>query len=261
MDLGLTGKVAVITGASEGIGKATALAFAREGAKVAICARRGDVLGETAQEIRTTTPGAEVLDVPTDMTQAEQVEAFMTSVVNRFGGIDILVNNVGQSAATDFESVTDDAWQYDIDLKLLSTIRTCRVAIPSMRARGGGRIVNITTVAGKAPGASSYPSSVTRAAGIALTKGMSKELAKDNILVNTICLSIVESGQIMRNASRRFPDLPLDQAFAEMGKNIPVGRIGKSDEAADLIAYLCSARAGFITGASINFDGGASPVV
>lgn len=261
MDLGLAGKVAVITGASEGIGKATALAFVREGAHVAICARRAEVLAGAAHEIRSTVPDADVLDVPADMTRADEIDAFMNSVVGRFGGIDILINNVGQSAAAAFESVTDEDWQYDIDLKLLSTIRTCRVAVPSMRARGGGRIINITTVAGKAPGASSYPSSVTRAAGIALTKGLSKELAKDNILVNTICLSIVESGQIARNASRRFPDLPLDQAFAEMGKGLPVGRIGKADEAADLIAYLCSSRAGFITGASINFDGGASPVV
>jgi NAD(P)-dependent dehydrogenase (short-subunit alcohol dehydrogenase family) len=261
MDLGLTGKVAVITGASEGIGLATATAFAREDVRVAICARRQDVLAEAAQSIRDAVPGADVLDVPTDMTSGAEVDAFMQAVQGRFGGIDILINNVGQSAAGPFESVTDEAWQYDIDLKLLSTIRTCRVAVPSMRTRGGGRIVNITTVAGKAPGAASYPSSVTRAAGIALTKGLSKELAPDNILVNTICLSIVESGQITRNAQRRFPDLPLDQAFAEMGKGLPVGRIGKADEAADLIVYLCSARAGFITGASINFDGGASPVV
>ena len=260
MEFGLNGKVAVITGASEGIGKATAAAFAREGAKVAICARRADVLEDAAREIRSQTEG-DVLAVPADMTDGAAVVAFMKQVIDRFGGIDILVNNVGASAAAAFETLSDEDWQYDIDLKLLSTIRTCRVAVPSMRERGGGRIINITTVAGKAPGGNSYPSSVTRAAGIALTKGLSKELAKDKILVNTICLSIVKSGQISRNAARRFPNLSLDEAYLEMGKGLPVGRIGEAEEAADLIVYLASDRAGFITGASINFDGGASPVV
>ena len=260
MEFGLNGKVAVITGASEGIGKATAAAFAREGAKVAICARRPDVLEAAAQTVRGQTE-SEVLAVPTDMSNAESVAAFMQQVTDRFCGIDILVNNVGASAAAPFESLSDEDWQADLDLKVFSTIRTCRAAIPSMRARGGGRIINITTVAGKAPGAASYPSSVTRAAGIALTKGLSKELAKDHILVNTVCLSIVKSGQIERNARRRFPNLSLEEAFTEMGKGLPVGRIGEAEEAADLILYLASERAGFITGASINFDGGASPVV
>ena len=262
MDFGLTGKVAVITGGSEGIGKATALAFAREGAMVAICARRPDVLNAAADEVRSQAAAADgVLAVPTDMSKAADVESFLQQTIARFGGIDVLVNNVGASAAASIEAVTDDEWQADLDLKVFSTIRACRIAVPSMRGRGGGRIINITTVAGKAPGAASFPSSVTRAAGIALTKGISKELAKDNILVNTICLSIVKSGQIERNARRRFPDLALEQAYREMGKGIPVGRIGEAEEAADLILYLASGRAGFITGASINFDGGASPVV
>lgn len=260
MDLGLAGKVAVITGGSEGIGKAAAMAFAREGAKVAICARRADVLNTAAEEIRAAT-GGQVLAVPTDVTDAAQVQAFAQKAIDTYGGIDILLNNAGTSAAAPFEKVTDEEWMYDLQLKLFSAIRMSRAAIPSMRARGGGRIINMTTVGGKAPGPNSLPTNVSRAAGIALTKALSKELAKDNILVNTVCLSIVRSGQIERSARNRYPNLPLEEAFKEMGKNIPVGRIGTAEEAADLIVFLASNRAGFITGASINFDGGVSPVV
>ncbi len=260
MDLGLAGKVAVITGGSEGMGKAAAAAFAREGAKVAICARREDVLNAAADEIRKA-HNAEIIAVPTDVTKADACAAYAQQVINTFGGIDILVNNAGTSAAGAFEKVTDEEWEYDLQLKLFSAIRMSRAAIPSMRARGGGRIINMTTVGGKAPGANSLPTNVSRAAGIALTKALSKELAKDNILVNTVCVSMVESGQISRNAARRFPGMSLEDAYKEMGKGIPIGRIGTSEEAGDLIAYLCSNRAGFITGASVNFDGGVSPVV
>jgi NAD(P)-dependent dehydrogenase (short-subunit alcohol dehydrogenase family) len=260
MELGLAGKIAVVTGGSEGIGKAAAAAFAREGAKVAICARRPDVLNAAADEIRAATKG-EVLAVPTDVTNPAQVDAFIDQVKAKFGGVDILVNNAGTSAAMPFESITDEGWMADIQLKLFSAIRMSRAAIPSMRARGGGRIINITTVGGKAPGANSMPSSVTRAAGITLTKALSKEFAKENILVNTVCLSIVRSGQIGRSAQRQYPNLSLEEAFQQMGKNIPVGRLGTPEEAGDLIVFLASGRGGFITGASINFDGGVSPVV
>lgn len=260
MDLGLAGKVAVITGGSEGIGKATAQAFAREGAKVAICARRPEVLDAAAEEIRAATKG-EVLAVPTDVSNAAQIEAFIDQVMSAYGGIDVLVNNAGTSAAMPFESITDEGWMADIQLKLFSAVRMSRAAIPSMRSRGGGRIINITTVGGKAPGPNSMPSSVTRAAGLAMTKALSKELAKDNILVNTVCIGIVRSGQISRSAAARFPNLSLEDAYKELGKNVPVGRIGTPEEAGDLIAFLASGRGGFINGASINFDGGISPVV
>ncbi len=260
MDFGLTGKVAVVTGGSEGIGKATAIAFAREGAKVAICARRPDVLQAAADEVRAAGSG-EVIAIPTDVTNAGQIEAFIEQVIAQFGGIDVLVNNAGASAAMPFESITDEGWMADIQLKLFSAVRTSRAAIPSMRARGGGRIINITTVGGKAPGANSMPSSVTRAAGLAMTKALSKELAKEHILVNTVCIGLVRSGQIARSAQRQHPNLSLEEAFDAMGKNLPVGRLGNPDEAGDLIVFLASGRAGFITGASINFDGGLSPVV
>lgn len=259
MDLGLNGKVAAITGASEGIGKAAAMSLAAEGTKVAICARREDVLQAAAEEIRRETKG-DVLPVQTDVMQAGQVEAFVQRAIDTWGGIDILVNNVGTSFAQPFESVSDEGWQADFELKLYSAIRAARVAIPSMRARGGGRIINVLNVGAKAPGANSVPTSVTRAAGLALTKALSKELAKDNILVNSIHISLVKSGQISRSAARRFPGLALEDAYKEMGKAIPLGRPGEAREAGDVIAFLASDRASFVTGTAINVDGGAAAV-
>jgi len=260
MDMGLKGKVAAITGGSEGIGKATALLLAAEGARVAICARRKDVLEAAAEEIRQDTQG-EVLAVSCDVTHPGQVENFVQQALGRWGGIDILVNNVGTSFAQSFESVTDEGWQSDLDLKLYSAIRAARVAIPSMRSRGGGRIVNVLNIGGKAPGANSVPTSVSRAAGLALTKALSKELAKDNILVNAICIGLIKSGQTSRGATRRYPGMPLEAAFKEMANRIPLGRVGEAEEAGSVIACLASERGSFATGSAINVDGGASAVV
>jgi NAD(P)-dependent dehydrogenase (short-subunit alcohol dehydrogenase family) len=257
LDLGLAGKVALITGGSEGIGRATARTLAREGARVAICARRPEVLEEARQDIKAAT-GVDALAVPGDVMQAEDVERVVATVTERLGPITVLVNNAGTSAAGRFEAVSDEAWQADIDLKLMGAIRMSRLVVPHMRAAGGGRIVNVTAIAGKHPGAGSLPTSVSRAAGIALTKAMSKELARDRILVNTVCIGLIKSAQIARAAERRFPDLPLDQAWERMGEGVPVGRIGEAEEAADLITFLVSERAGYITGVAINMDGGSS---
>ena len=260
MDLALKDKVAVITGGSEGIGKATALLFAQEGAKVAICARREEVLNQTAEEIRKATRG-DVLAFSADVMNPMDVDNFINRTVETYGGIDILVNNAGTAAGGTFESVSDEAWQADLELKLFGAIRCSRLAIPHMKARGGGRIINITMVAGKQPGPRSTPSSVSRAAGIALTKALSKEFAPDNILVNTVCVGTAKSGQQERGARRRYPDLSLENAYREMGKVIPLGRVAEAHEVASVIVFLASAAASYITGAAINVDGGVSGVV
>jgi 3-oxoacyl-[acyl-carrier protein] reductase len=255
LELGLTGKIAIITGGSEGLGRATAERLAREGARIAICARRKELLERAAEEIRRTT-GGEVLARPADVTRVEDVEAFVTGVVAQFGGIDILINNAGTSAAAAFEAVDDAAWLADIELKLMAAIRFCRLVIPHMKRRGGGRIVNVTTVGGKAPGARALPTSVTRAAGINLTKSLANEYAPDRILVNTVCLGLAKSAQLARRAKG-----DLDTFWAEAAKRVPIGRIGEAHEFADLVAFLCSARATYITGTAINFDGGLSATV
>jgi NAD(P)-dependent dehydrogenase (short-subunit alcohol dehydrogenase family) len=256
LDLGLDGKVAIITGGSEGLGRATAERLAREGARVVICGRRKDVLDKAADGIRNAT-GGQVLGQVADVSRAADVEALVAATVAQFGGIDILVNNAGTSAAGGFETVSDEAWQADLELKLMGAIRCCRLAIPHMKRRGGGRIVNVTNLGGKTPTARGLPTSVTRAAGINLTKSLAHEYAPDNILVNTVCVGFVKSAQWERRAKGK----DLDAFYTEAAKSVPLGRVGEAEEFADLVAFLVSARAAYITGTAINFDGGRSAVV
>jgi NAD(P)-dependent dehydrogenase (short-subunit alcohol dehydrogenase family) len=255
LDLGLDGKVAIITGGSEGLGRAAAERFAREGAHVAICARRKDVLERAARTIHAAT-AREVFAMPADVTRADDIAAFVDAVVARFGGIDILINNAGTSAANPFLDVDDRAWQFDIDLKLMAAVRFCRLVVPHMQRRRGGRIINITNLGGKAPAAKGLPTSVTRAAGLNLTKSLSKEYAADGILVNSICIGLVKSAQWERRAKG-----DLDAYYREVATRVPIGRVGEAEEFADLAAFLASERAAFITGVAINFDGGASAVL
>jgi NAD(P)-dependent dehydrogenase (short-subunit alcohol dehydrogenase family) len=265
MDLGLNDKVAIITGGSDGIGKAAAWRMALEGAAVTICARRKEVLDDAAEDIRSRTEGR-VLAIQADVTVPQDIERVVNATVDQFGRLDILVNNAGQSAAGPFESVTDEDWQADFDLKLWASIRFARASIPHMRQVGGGRIINVTNLGAKAPGPSSVPTSVSRAAGVAVTKALSKDLAKDNILVNTVCIGLIKSGQNRRRydaAIAQDPNLTLDEYYEDMAqrRSIPIGRVGESEEAGDVIAFLASDRASFLTGIAVNIDGGASPVV
>ncbi|MDP2241110.1 MAG: SDR family oxidoreductase [Burkholderiales bacterium] len=257
MDLGLKGKVAVVTGGTEGIGRATALKLAQEGAKVAICARRADLLDKTAAEIGKT--GAEVLAVAADMSKPADIGRFMKAVIERFGRLDILVNNAGTSARGKFLEVDDATWSADLELKLFGAIRCTRLAVPHMKQQGGGRIVNITISSAKQPGAQSMPTSVSRAAGLALTKALSKEFAADNILVNTICIGKIKSGQHERNIKKQ--GLDANEYYARTAKEIPLGRVGEPEEVANVIAFLVSDAASYVTGSSINLDGGISGVL
>ncbi|MGH8650549.1 MAG: SDR family NAD(P)-dependent oxidoreductase, partial [Burkholderiales bacterium] len=172
MELGLKGKVAVVTGGTDGIGRATALRLAQEGARVAICARRQEMLDQTAAELRKL--GADALVVTADVSKAVDIERFMNAVIGHFGRIDILVNNAGTSARGKFLEVDDRTWSADLELKVFGAIRCTRLAVPHMKKQGGGRIVNITISSAKQPGAESMPTSVSRAAGLAITKALSK---------------------------------------------------------------------------------------
>lgn len=254
---GLLGKVAVVTGGSEGIGRATALLLARQGAKVAICARREGPLRQVAAEIEA--QGGEVLAVAADVSRAAEVEGFLRAVVARFGGIDVLVNNAGSSQALPFEEVDDATWQADLDLKVFGAIRCARAAIPVMRRQGGGRIINVTTVGGKQPGARSVPTTVSRAAGQALTKALSRELAADGILVNTVCVGKVRSAQHERKRAKQGETA--EQYYGRMATEIPLGRVGEAEEVAQVIVFLASDLASYVTGTSVNVDGGMSGVL
>ena len=261
MNLGLAGKVALVTGGSYGIGKAIALRLAEEGARVAICARREELLRETASEIEEQT-GSDVLPVVADVSRAEDLEQLVHRTVERFGRIDILVNNAGSSSANYFGDVTDEMWHQDLELKLMAAVRLSRLCIPEMRKVGGGRIINMTMVRAKQPGPRSVPTSVSRAAGVALTKALSKDYAADNILVNTVCLGVVRSGQWERRYQQqkdRYADL--EEFYRENAKDIPLKRYGEPGEVGDLVAFLASDRASYITGDAINIDGGTSGAV
>ena len=265
MDLGLTGKVAIITGGSDGIGKAAAQRMAAEGAQAVIVARRPEVLEAAAQDIRTATGGA-VLPIQGDVTEPETVNRVLEMTLNNFGRVDILVNNAGTSMARPFEAVSEADWEADFNLKVWGAIRLIRAVIPEMRQVGGGRIINVTNLGGRTPGASSMPTSISRAAGIAITKALSKDLAKDNILVTTVCIGLIKSGQNRRGYERQQatnPNVSLDEFYAEraQARGIPLGRVGEAHEAGDVIAFLASERASYLTGIAINIDGGSSPVV
>jgi len=266
MDLGLTNKVAIITGGSEGIGKAAARRMAEEGARVIIVARRAEVLMAAAQSIQPAAGDGTVVTVQGDVTETETLDRIVQTARDRFGRIDILVNNAGVSMAKPFVDVTDEEWEVDFNLKVWAAVRLMRMVIPDMRQVGGGRIINVTNLGGRTPGPSSMPTSISRAAGMAITKGMSKDLAKDNILVNTVCIGLIKSGQHERRYARfkeSNPDLTMDAFYTDAAKarGVPLGRVGEAEEAGDVITFLASERASYLTGIAINIDGGNSPVL
>ena len=257
MDLGLKGKVAIVTGGTQGIGKASAQALAAEGAAVVICARDQERLDAVAKEIRDA--GGKVLAVSADVSKAEPCERIVAEALRAYGRIDILVNNAGTSSRGAFESVGDERWQADFDLKLFGAIRLTRLVLPHMRKQGGGRVVNVTNIGAKQPAAESMPTTVSRAAGLAMTKALSKEFAPDNILVNSVCIGWVRSGQHEKRAAQR--GIGVEDLYLEMGRSIPLGRVGRAEEAANVITFLASDAASFVTGTSINIDGGSSGVL
>ena len=258
-DLELTGKVAIVTGGSDGLGRAAARRLAAEGASVVICGRRADHLEAVAADLaaETARTGGAVRAIAADVTDAAACAALVAGTLDAFGGLDILVNNAGTSAAASLMELDDEAWQGDFDLKVMAAIRLCRLAVPHMRARGGGAIVNASTGGGKAPGSARLPTSVSRAAGLNLTKALSAEFAGDNIRVNAVCIGLIESAQWDRRAGNR----PVEELYAEMAAKIPMGRVGRAAEYGDLVAFLCSARAAYVTGTAINLDGGLCPVL
>ena len=257
MELNLHGKVALITGGTQGIGRATALRLAAEGAAVVIAARGREGLDTAAAAIHAA--GGRVTAVQADVAKAEDCERLVAEAVKAFGRLDILVNNAGTSSTGEFESVTDEIWREDLELKLFGAIRLARLAIPHMKMQGGGRIVNITTIGAKQPRARSMPTTVTRAAGLAFTKALSKEFAPHQILVNTVCIGLIRSAQQDGKAAKA--GMSPEAFYAKLGEDIPLGRVGLPEEVANVIAFLASEAASFVTGSSINLDGGASGVL
>ena len=257
MDISLTGRSAIITGGSKGVGLAMAMEFAASGADVAMVARGREALDAAVAAVRGKAQ-VKVAGIAADVSNAEDVKRAYDKAMNAFGKIDIVVNNAGTSNTTPFESLTDEAMQQDLDLKLFGAIRLTRLAWPQMKERRWGRVVNVLNIGAKAPRGGSAPTTISRAAGLALTKVLAGEGAPHNILVNAMLVGLIESDQHVQRAKRT--GVGYDDYIANAGKNIPVGRMGKPEEFARLACLLVSDANGFVAGTAINVDGGASPV-
>lgn len=249
MDLGLTGKVAVVTGGSRGIGRATALTFAAEGAAVAICARGSETLQATLAEIRAHDVNA--FGMPVDVTKRDEVEAFVSASAETLGGVDILINNVGGSVGKGLMGSTDEEWVDTFDLNLFHAVRTSRAAVPHMRQRGGGAIVVISSISGLKPAPGSQYGAA-KAAEVFVSGALAMELGPDNIRVNTVSPgSILFPGGGWGKRQQEDPE-----GFGKFEtEEFPLGRLGTPEEVARAIVFVASPAGSWINGTNISVDG------
>ena len=257
MELGLKGKVVLVTGASRGIGRAIALAFAGEGCRLALASRTGQVLAAVAEEVGTL--GGEARHWVTDVTDPTQVKTLVESACRAWGGIDVLVNNVGGGYQKAFEAVSDEEWERIVNLNLFSAVRMSRAVIPHMKKRGGGQIINIAALSGRVPRLGQIASNAAKAALINFTESLAAEVARHGIRVNAVCPAAILTERWEQRVARYGKEhgLSFEEAMTEMaGKAIPLGRFGSPEEVAGAVVFLASERAGFITGVSIFVDGG-----
>jgi 3-oxoacyl-[acyl-carrier protein] reductase len=258
MDLGLGGRRAVVTGGSKGLGRAIAAELLAEGAQVVICSRHEAELEATAAELRK--DGGTVTALRCDVTDADQVTEFMAAAASALGGgggIDVLVNNAGGARPGRFESLTDTDWQEDFEVKALSQIRCTRAALPWLRQSTAPRVININAVYARYPDPAFLASSVNRASCLSLAKALSIELGPEGILVNSVNIGFVTTPQWDNIHRRRAPDTPAEEFYAGLAaQEVPLGRFGRPDEVAGIVAFLAGDRASYITGASIDVAGG-----
>lgn len=253
MDLGLAGKTAIVTGGSRGLGRHTALALAREGCNVGICARGKETLDGTVQELRSL--GVQAIGVQADVTTPEGTQQVYDETVGTLGPVDVLVNNVGGSVGRDFDSADDDAWNHTLQLNLLSSVRLARQCLPGMRERGWGRIIGISSIWGREHGGG-MTYMTAKAALIAFSKHLALEVAGTGVTVNTVAPgSIAFPGGGWDRFQRNNPPDAVDEFIRH---NLPMGRFGWPEPVGATVAFLASAHADLITGACLNIDGGQS---
>ena len=257
MELGIKNRVAIVAASSKGLGKATALGLAMEGVKLTICSREKEALERTAEEIRSQT-GADVLAVACDVSKTDQIKTVVKETINKYSKVDILINNAGGPPVGAFLDFTLQDWQKAIELNLFSAITFSSEVIPYMKENKWGRIINITSYAVKQPVEGLLLSNTVRAGIIGLAKTLSNEFAPYNILVNNICPGRIFTDRITFLAYERAKkeEKSFDQVITEMGEDVPVGRIGRPEELANLAVFLASERASYITGTTIQVDGG-----
>jgi 3-oxoacyl-[acyl-carrier protein] reductase len=257
LDLGLEGKVALVTAASKGLGRAIATELAREGARVVISSRDEEALSKTATEIHEET-GAEVDYRAANLRNAEDIRALISHAAERFGGVDVLVNNTGGPPAGTFEDLDDEAWQGAFEQILLSLIRCVRGVLPMMRERGGGRIVNVASSSVKQPIENLTLSNTFRAGLAGLAKNLSIELGPDGILVNTLGPGRISTArsQSIDASQAESRGVPVEEVRGEVESRIPLGRYGTPEEFARVAAFLASPANSYVTGQAILVDGG-----
>jgi 3-oxoacyl-[acyl-carrier protein] reductase len=257
MDLGLKDRVAIVAASSTGLGKAVAIGLAREGAKLALCARSAGTLEGTAEEIRTAT-GAEVFARPTDVTSPDEVRAFVAETHQRFGRIDICVANSGGPPSKSFEETTLEDWRRSADLNLMSTVHLAKETLPRMRERQWGRFIAITSVSVKQPVEGLILSNSIRSGVSGLVKTLANEYGRHNILVNNVCPGFTATARLLElsSALAAKQGVTPQEIEARWASQAPLGRIGQPEEFANVVVFLASERASYVTGASIAIDGG-----
>jgi 3-oxoacyl-[acyl-carrier protein] reductase len=257
MDLGLRGRRAVVTGGSKGIGRAVVAELLAEGADVAFCARDEAEVALAEKELGAIAAGATVIGSVADVTDADAVQRFVDGTAERLGGIDILVNNAGAAHPGNFESLSDDDWQADLDVKLFSQIRCTRAALPHLRNSAAARIINVNAVYARYPDPAFFATTVNRAACLNLTKALAQQYGPEGILVNSVNIGFVVTAQWENIRARRAPESTQDEFFSALASaEVPLGRFGTVEEVSGVVALLASDRGSYITGASIDVAGG-----
>jgi len=255
VDLELRDRAFLITGGSDGLGLGLAQKLVSEGARVAICGRDDERLAH-AQALL----GSDALCFRADVTKTDELDAFIDATLSRFGRLDGAVNNAGRTAGGPVADSDDETWRQDYELKVISALHVSRRVLSALESTSGA-IVNVLAIMARSPGANSAPTTASRSAGLALTKATASEVGPRGVRVNAILIGLIASGQWVRRAKEA--NVALDEYYASMAKgaNIPLGRVGRTEEFADLAAFLLSPRASYITGVGVSIDGGLSPVI